>query len=482
MTAIRALLCRLAGLFTQGAKDRELREEIESVLQMHIDDCVRSGMAPEEARRQAFLKVGGLESMRETCRDRRGVPWLESGFRDLRHSLRLLRRSPGFTFVAVLLLALGIGANTAIFTLVDRLMLRPLPVKDPDRLVMIWTSGPSFGSNQGSRSSSYPMYQDFEERAPAFSHVFCRHYTALSVHWGNESERVMGELVSGNYFAALGVHAAVGRVFSSEEDDRVYKGHPVVVLSYQYWATRFGADRGIVGKEILVNGHPMVVVGVSAAEFTGIDPARSPQIRVPIQMKPLMTPGSDNLNNRRNQWLQLFARLKPGWTQESAASSLQPLLTQILRQEIDEPALRDLPQSLRDRFLRRTIRMESVANGYSHVEGRSQRTRWVTLMSMVGLVLLIACFNVASLLIARAAVRQKEVAVRLAIGASRGQLTRQLLIESLVLSITGAALGLVFSVVLLRGLTISCLRAGCWLPFRPGRIGAFWRFPSPWLS
>ncbi len=449
MRTIRSLLCRLTGLFNQEAKDRELQEEIDSHLQMHIEDYVRSGMTPDEARRQGLLKFGGLESVRETCRDRRSIPWLESGIRDLRHSLRLLRRSPGFTLVAVLLLALGIGANTAIFTLLDRLMLRPLPVKDPDQLVMIWTTGPHFGSNQGSRSSSYPMYQDFEKSAPAFSHVFCRHFTPLSVSWGSESERVMGELVSGNYFAALGVRPAVGRVFSPEEDDRVYKGHPVVVLSHQYWVARFAADPGIVGKEILVNSYPMIVVGVSAAGFTGIDPARSPQIRVPIQMKPLMTPGSDNLRNRRNQWVQMFARLKPGCSRESALSSLDPLLSQILRQEIADPSLRDLPRTLRDRFLARRVRLESAASGYSHLVGSSQRTMFTTLMAMVGLVLLIACFNVASLLIARAAARQKEVAVRLAIGASRAQLTRQLLVESMVLSMVGAGLGLVLSAVLL---------------------------------
>lgn len=449
MSTIRALLSRLAGVFNQAAKDRELQEEIDSNLQLHIEDCLRSGMTPEEARRHALVKLGGLVSVRESCRDRRSIPWLESGIRDLRHSLRMLRRSPGFTLIALLLLALGIGANTAIFTLLDRLMLRPLPVKDPDQLVMIWTTGPHLGSNQGSRSSSYPMYQDFEEGAEAFSYVFCRHFTPLSVSWEGQAERVMGELVSGNYFSALGLGAAVGRVFSSEEDDRVYKGHPAVVLSHQYWVARFAADPAVVGKEILVNSYPMVVVGVSAAGFTGVDPARSPQIRVPIQMKPLMTPGSDNLGNRRNQWIQIFARLKPGFTRESALGSLEALLSQTLEREITEPALRDIPRSLRERFLARKVRMESAASGYSHLQGTSQRTMFATLMAMVGLVLLIACFNVASLLIARAAARQKEVAVRLAIGASRGQLTRQLLIESMVLSLTGAGLGLVLSAGLL---------------------------------
>jgi predicted permease len=413
--------------------------------------AIRAGMTPERARFHTLLRSGCMELAKEVCRERPSLPVLERLMQDLRHALRVLRRSPAFTAVAVLLLALGIGANTAIFTLLDQLMLRLLPVKDPKQLVMIWTTGPNLGGNIGSRASSYPMYQDFQQRAQAFSYVFCRYYTPLSVSLGNETERVTGELVSGNYFQALGVGPAIGRVFSPEEDDQVYKGHPVVVLSHQYWVTRFAADPGLVGKKILVNSYPMVIVGVSAAGFSGIDPVLSPQIRVPIQMKPLMTPGSDQLGNRRAQSVQIFARLRAGYTTASAQASLQPLLSDVLRTESAGPVVRDVPQNVRDRFLARKVRLESAANGYSDFR-RSYSTALAALMSMVGLVLLIACFNVASLLIARAAARQKEVAVRLAIGASRGQLLRQLLIESVFLSVAGGALALFLSVVMIRGL------------------------------
>jgi len=449
--AVRAFLLRLTGVFDKGRKDLELAEELESHLRMQIEDNLRSGMTPGQARRVALLKSGGVELAKETCRDRRGLPVLETAIRDLHHTLRLLSRSPAFTLVAVLSLALGIGANTAIFTLLDQLMLRRLPVKHPEQLQMIWTTGPNFGSNQGSRASSYPMYQDFGQRAPAFSQVFCRYYTPLSISLGNQTERVIGELVSGNYFQALGIGPALGRVFSPEEDDRIYKGHPVVVLSHQYWVTRFGADAGVIGQKILVNNYPMVIVGVSAAGFSGIDPARSPQIRIPIQMKPLMTPASDNLGDRRRQWVQIFARRKPGYTMQSAQASLQPLLSQILRTEAETPALRDLPKPALDRFLARRVLTESATNGYSDLR-TSYSAALVVLMSMVGVVLLIACFNVASLLIARAAVRQKELAMRLAIGASRGQLLRQLLMESAVLAVTGGAIGLLLAVALVQGL------------------------------
>ena len=370
---------------------------------------------------------------------------------DIRFALRSLRRSPLFTFVAVASLALGIGANTAIFTLMDQLMLRLLPVRDPQQLVMIWSTGPHMGNNNGSRASSYPMYQDYQQKAGAFSYVFCRYATPLSVSFNGRTERVSGELVSGNYFQAMGVQPALGRVFSPEQDDRVYEGHPSVVLSYQYWTTRFASDPSVVGQKILINNYPMTVVGVSAAGFLGLDPANSPQIRVPIQMKPLMTPGSDALGDRRSQWIQMFARMKPGYTVQTANASLQPLLTQILRQELEMPEMRDTSQYNRVRFLARKVRMEAAASGYSELR-QSVSVALIVLMCMVGLVLLIACFNVANLLIARAVARQKEIAVRLAVGASRRQLMGQLLIESLMLSIAGGAVGLLLSVIMVRAL------------------------------
>jgi len=370
---------------------------------------------------------------------------------DLRLALRNLGRAKLFTIVAVASLALGIGANTAIFTLIDQLILRLLPVRDPEQLAIIWTTGPHMGSNRGTHMASYPMYQDFQQKAPAFSYVFCRRETPLSISFSGQTERVDGELVSGNYFEALGVKPAIGRVLSSKEDDQVYKGHPVVVLSHAYWVSRFAGDPKVIGQKMLVNDYPMTIVGVSAAGFYGLDPARSPQIRVPIQMKPLMTPGWDDIGDRRSQWVQMFARMKPGYTLRSAKASLQPLLTQILRYEATLPEMKDTTQYYLKLFLDRKVLMEPAGNGFSQMR-RDYGTALVVLMCMVGLVLLIACFNVANLLVARAVARQKEIAVRLAVGASRWQLLRQLLVESLVLSILGGAAGLLLAVGMIRAL------------------------------
>ncbi len=368
---------------------------------------------------------------------------------DLQFALRNLRRSPLFTFVAVASLALGIGANTAIFTLIDQLMLRLLPVRDPNQLVMIWSTGPHMGSNRGARASSYPMYQDYQRLAKAFSYVFCRLETSTSISFNGQTERVDAELVSGNYFQALGVNPAAGRVFSPEQDDRVYKGQPSVVLGYPYWMSRFAGDPGVVGRKIIVDNYPMTIVGVSAAGFLGLDPSHTPQIRIPIQMKPLMTPGWDDMGDRRSQWIQMFARLRPGFTLDSAKASLQPLFHQILVDELARPEMRDTNDYYRKRFLARQVRMEAAATGYSQMR-QSYSTALVVLMCMVGLVLLIACFNVANLLIAQAMARQKEMAVRLAVGASRRQIVTQLLIESLLLSAAGGLAGLFLAIGIIR--------------------------------
>jgi predicted permease len=372
---------------------------------------------------------------------------------DLRFSLRAMRRSPLFASVAILSLALGIGANTAIFTLMDQLMLRQLPIKDPDQLVMLYQRGAHNGNNMGIRMHSYPIYQDIQQKAAPFSEVLCRRLVSASVSVDNQTERVETEMVSGNFFTMLGVKAAAGRVFNSHDDDQVFMGHPVVVLSYDYWETRFARDPNAIGKKILVNNYPMTIVGVSAAGFAGIDPAASPQIRVPILMKPAIVPQWPWLDpfDRRSRWVQVFARLKPGYTVESARAPLQGLFHQIREYEATLPAAKRWSAYARDQFMRGTIHIDKAATGYSSLRN-SFSTALVVLMCMVGLVLLIACANVANLLIARAFARQKEIAVRLSIGASRGRLVRQLLVESMLLSFAGGLAGVLLAIAMTRGL------------------------------
>ena len=384
---------------------------------------------------------------------------MKSTLADLRLAFRGLRRNPLFATVAILSLALGIGAKTAIFTLLDQIVLRTLPVRDPQSLVMLYQDAFNMGSNMGTRMHSYPLYQDLQAKAEPFAEVLCRRIVDASVAIGNATERVEVEMVSGNYFSMLGVQPALGRVFSSKEDDQAFNGHPVVVLSHDYWTTRFARDPNVVGQTVRLNNHPMTVVGVSAQGFSGIDPARSPQMRVPVQMKPVVVPGWTwlHMDNRRARWIQVFARLKPGYTVESARAPLQGLFTQIREQEM---ALAGSKWSAynREQFMKGRLLVESAAGGFSGIRN-SFSTALIVLMCMVGLVLLIACANVANLLIARAFMRQRELAVRLSIGASRMRLVRQLLAESLLLASLGAVAGLAVAVLLTRGL-LSFMPAG----------------------
>ena len=378
---------------------------------------------------------------------------MSSTLSDLRLAVRGLRRSPLFAAVAILSLALGIGANTAIFTLIDQILLRKLPVVAPEQLVMLYQQGSNMGSNMGARAHSYPLYQDLQQKAEPLAEVLCRRIVPASVSVDNQTERVEAEMVSGNYFSMLGVKPALGRLFNPQEDDQVYQGHPVVVLSHGYWVSRFARDPGVLGKKILVNDYPMNVIGVSAEGFAGLDPAQSPQIRVPILMKPVMAPdwGWLHMDDRRARWVQVFGRLKPGYTVETAKAPVQGLFTQIRAYEATLPAAKDWSAYNREQFSKGRLLVTSAELGYSSLRNDFS-TALVVLMCMVGLVLLIACANVANLLIARGFMRQKEIAVRLSLGSSRGRLVRQLLVESLVLSCMGGIAGLAIAFMLTRGM------------------------------
>ena len=367
--------------------------------------------------------------------------WVEMVARDFGYALRTLRRSRGFAAVAALTLALGIGANTAIFTLLDQVLLRLLPVKNPQQLVLLTMRGKHYGSNWGGNAISYPMYRDFQDHNEVFSGMFCRFPNPVSMTFGAQSERVAAELVSGTYFDVLGVGTALGRAFTPE-DDRMPDGHPLVMLSYDFWRQRFGGDRQIVGKTVLINKHEMTIIGVAQAGFDGVELGYSAKIFIPVMMeKEIIIGPMKMLTDRRSRWVNAFGRLRPGVTETKAKAALQPFMHSMLEMEVKEAAFHNASAYAREQFLKCWIDVLPGSQGRASLRRELRTPLWV-LMATTGMVLLIACANIANLLLARATSRQKEIAVRLAMGATRGRIVGQLLIETLSLSALGGILGL----------------------------------------
>jgi predicted permease len=370
---------------------------------------------------------------------------MELLWNDLRFALRTLLRNRGFTFVVLVTLALGIGANSAIYGLMDQVLLRPLPVDRPKRLVLLEGKGIWSGRSSSSYSSitpwSQPMYEGFRDGVPVFSGVLAEWQTGIHFRSGDQTESVNADLVSGSYFPVLGLKPALGRLFGPE-DDRTPGGHPIVVLGHRFFKSRLGGDPSVLGRTVHVNGHPMTVIGVAPAGFYGTDVGNAIDVYVPLAMQKDVLPSWPDVHaDWRTRWLTVIARLKDGVSLEQATAGANVVYSQLLKEDVKTVTTSD---KNRARFLEKKLELVSGARGVSWLRDMAG-SPLVALMGMVGLVLLIACANVANLVLARGSSRQKEMAVRLALGAGRPRLIRQLMMESVVLALAGGALGLLLA-------------------------------------
>lgn len=446
MNSLRSFFLRLRNFFRTKQLERDLGDELATHLELHMADNIRAGMTLEEARRVALLKLGGLEQTKESVREARGLPFLETLFQDLRFGLRMLRKSPAFTVVAVLTLALGIGANSGIFSVMRQVLLQRLPVPHPEQLVLLYAPGERSGhvssdEGDGSESFSYPMYVDLRDHNSVFAGLAAKADFPVSVAIRGQTERAGAELVSGNYFEALGVHPAIGRLMSPS-DTAAPGGNPVVVLNHGYWTKRFAGDPGVLNQTLVVNDQSMTIVGVVQSDFDGIQLGMVSDLYIPITMKPVITPTWNGLTDHRDYWIKLIGRLNPGISRARATAALAPTYRALLENEL--PLNSGMTEQQKKEFVERQIILRDGARGRPILENDT-RSQLLALMGMVALVLFISCANVAGLLTARGAARQKEISIRLSLGASRWRLIRQLIIESCLLSLAGALLGLVLA-------------------------------------
>src|SRR5437773_1972983 len=434
---------------------RGLEHDLDRELQYHVDrrvsDLIHSGLAEPEARRRAVLELGGMTQVREEVHDIWLTRWLRDFVYDLRFSARSFLRSPSFTATSVLSLALGIAATTAIYSLVDQVVLHALPVHHPERLVLIDWNGFQLAETFGSDNlMSYPICRDLQQQKRFFDGVFCRAATTINLSTGRDPKPTAAELVSGTYFSVLGVSPALGRLLTID-DDQAPGSSPVVVLSYDFWKNQLGSAPDIVGRKVLVNRYPMTVVGVAAPAFHGIDVGELPSLWIPAVMSAQAIPGFNTMLDRRTRWVQILGRLKQNVSLAQAHTGLQPWFKAMLDEDTRRTNISRASAEQRRRFLASTLALTPAPQGHSVLRHDFSRTLWVLFVATVVL-LALACLNVAGLFLARGSARHREVSTRLALGASRGRIGQQLLADSVLLAFTGGLLGVVTAPVAVRAL------------------------------
>src|SRR2546426_8197241 len=416
-------MIRVLNWFRRRKLETDLDRELSYHLDRRVSDLLHSGIPEPEARRRAALELGGAAQVREEVRDIWLTRWLRDFVYDLRFSARSFLRSPSFTATAVLSLALGIGATTAIYSLVDRIILHALPVDHPERLVLIDWNGFQMAETFGTDNlMSYPICRDLQQQREFFNGVFCRAATTINLSTSGEPRLTAAELVSGTYFAVLGGSPALGRLLTID-DDQAPGSSPVVVLSYDFWKNQFGSAQDIVGRKVLVNQYPMTVVGVAAPAFHGIDVGEVPSLWIPAVMSAQAIPGFNTMLDRRTRWVQILGRLKQNVSLAQAQTGLQPWFKAMLDEDTHRTDFSRVSAERRRQFLASTLGLTAAPQGHSILRHNLSRPLWVLFVATAGL-LALACLNVAGLFLARGSARPRGISTRLALGASRGRIGR----------------------------------------------------------
>jgi putative ABC transport system permease protein len=434
-------------LFRKSRVERDLDQEVRSYADMLVDEKLRNGAQPEAARREALMELGGVEQVKEQVRESKAGMSLESLAYDLRHGVRLLIKSPAFTLVATLSLALGIGANTAIFQLLDTLRIRTLPVARPHELAEVYLADTT--GLRGSQQSwldvlTNPVWEQVRDHPPsALSGVLAWAEDDFNIAPKGEVRHAQGLWVSGDFFHVLGVQPIMGRVFTAADDHRGC-GLEGAVVSYSFWKRELGADHNAIGRRITLDLNPVSVIGVTPAGFTGLDIGRSFDVALPICAQ-ATDDAYSFLDDGTMWWLTIMGRLETGWTVQRATAELATLSPGIFQTTLPKSYPRE---NIKD-YLRFRLAAYPAATGFSWLRNNYQDPLWL-LLATAGLVLLIACANLANLMLARATAREREIAVRMALGAPRGRIIRQLLGESLLLAGLGAGVGLLLAGALSR--------------------------------